>query len=200
MSSSSSRNIQDPTKIVFRRRDRLRLAASLASSILQFHGSWLKAQWRTKDILLRTSESRNKAPDSIYLAQQKPENADQSGTPASEQNNSLSTHLIRNEILFPLGLALVELSLGQTIASMRKPEDDDPVEAVANLKTAVRLLSDVLNESGMRYEEVVDKCLVWPGRKDTKFDDEDFQRTMFDSIISPLLEDLKIFEGEYQIH
>jgi hypothetical protein len=149
--------------------------------------------------MLRTSESRNKAAGSIYLVQQTPENADQRGTLTS-QENSLSTHLIRNKILFPLGLALVELSLGQTIASLQKPEDDDSVEAVANLKTALRLLPDVLNESGIRYEEVVDRCLVWPGRKDIKFDDEEFQRTMFDSIISPLLEDLKIFEGEYQIH
>jgi hypothetical protein len=64
--SSNGMKLQDPTKIL-RRRDRLRLAASLASSVLQFHGSWLKAQWRMKDIMLRTSESRNKTPDSIYL-------------------------------------------------------------------------------------------------------------------------------------
>jgi hypothetical protein len=101
---------------------------------------------------------------------------------------------------FPLGLALVELSLGQTIASLRKPEDDDPVEAVVNLKTAQRLLPDVLNESGMGYQEVVDKCLIWPVRKDIEVDDEEFQKTMFESIILPLLEDLKHFEGEYQIH
>lgn len=199
MSSSGSRNIQSPSKIVLRRRDRLRLAASLASSILRFHGSWMKAHWRTKDIMLRLSEDGNKAPDFIYLAQQTPENADQPATLMSQQN-SLSTHLIRNEILFPLGLALVELSLGQTIASLRKPEDDDPVDAVANLKTALRNLPDVRNESGIVYEEVVDKCFFWPGRKDIEFDDEDFQRTMFELIVLPLLEDLKHFEGKYQIH
>lgn len=197
MSSSSPRDIQDSSKIVLRRRDRLRLAASLSSGILQFHGSWLKAQWRTKDIMLRRrSESQNKSLDSIYLVQQTPpENANQVGTPTAQQN-SPPTHLIRNEILFPLVLALVELSLGQTIASLRKPEDGDPVEAVANLKTAHRLLPDVLNESGIGYQEVVDKCLVWPGRKDVKFDDEEFQRTVFQSIITPLVEDLKHFEGE----
>lgn len=199
MSSSGSRNIQGPSKIVLRRRDRLRLAASLASSTLRFHGSWMRAHWRTKDIMLRPSEDGNNAPDFIYLAQQTPENADQPATPMSQQN-SLSTHLIRNETLFPLGLALVELSLGQTIASLRKPEDDDPVDAVANLKTALRNLQDVRNESGIVYEEVVDKCFFWPSRKDIKFDDEDFQRTMFELIVLPLLEDLKHFEGKYQIH
>lgn len=199
MSSSSSRNIHDPSKIVLRRRDRLRLAASLASSILQFHGNWMRKHWRTKDIMLRANESGNKAPDSIYLVPQTPENASQPITPTSQQN-SLSTPLIRNEILFPLGLALVELSLGQTLTSLRKAEDDDPVEAVANLKTALRHLPDVRNESGILYEEVVDKCLTWPGRKDIKFDDEEFQRTMFESIVLPLLEDLKHFEGPYSIY
>lgn len=47
--SSNGMKLQDPTQIL-RRGDRLRLAASLASSVLQFHGSWLKAQWRTKNI------------------------------------------------------------------------------------------------------------------------------------------------------
>lgn len=194
-SSSNALKPQDPSKKVLRRRDRLQLAASLASSVLQFHGSWLKTQWGTQDILLRTGEARKKVADSIYLIQRTPSLPNRLDTPMSQQN-STSTHLIRNEILFPLGLALVELSLGQTIASLRKPEDDDPVEVVSKLKTASRHLLDVRNESGMRYEEVVDKCLLWPDRKDTNLDNEQFQRMMLDSIILPLLEDLKYFDGE----
>jgi hypothetical protein len=35
----------------FSRRDRLFLAAIIASNVLQFHGTWLKSYWRSRDIL-----------------------------------------------------------------------------------------------------------------------------------------------------
>ena len=108
--------------------------------------------------------------------------------------------LIRSEVLFPLGLALVELSLGQTLASMREPEDDDADEAVADLKTASRLVNDVSYESGGRYGDVVKKCLFWHGLEDTNLDNEDLQQAVFELIVSPLLEDYKDFEGKSRIH
>jgi hypothetical protein len=74
------------------------------------------------------------------------------------------------------------------------------VEGVANVKTATRVLPDVRNESGLRYEEVVDKCLFWPGRKDTEFDDEELQKAVFESIVTPLSDDLRNFEGRSKIY
>lgn len=38
------------------------------------------------------------------------------------------------------------------------------------------------------------------GKFAVNLEDEDFQKAVFDSIVSPLLEDLKDFEGEDQIH
>jgi hypothetical protein len=38
-------------RILFNRRDRLFLAAKLACSVLQLHGSWLKRYWRARDIM-----------------------------------------------------------------------------------------------------------------------------------------------------
>ncbi|KAJ5697545.1 hypothetical protein N7488_011229 [Penicillium malachiteum] len=56
--------------------------------------------------------------------------------------------LIQSDILFPLGLVLIELSLCQTLEALRMPEDDDNVEADMNLKTATRLLPVVGAQSG----------------------------------------------------
>jgi hypothetical protein len=108
--------------------------------------------------------------------------------------------LIRSEVLFPLGLALVELSLGQTLASLRGPEDNDSDEAIADLKTASRLITEVCYESGGRYGDVVKKCLFWPGLEDANLDNEELQQAVFESIVSPLLEDYKDFEGKSRIH
>jgi hypothetical protein len=108
--------------------------------------------------------------------------------------------LIRSKILFPLGLSLVELSLGQPLAEMREPEDNDADEAVADLKIASRLIKDVCYESGGRYGDVVEKCLFWHGPEATDLDNEDLQQVVFELIVSPLVEDFKCFEGNSRIY
>lgn len=192
--SSNSIRLHTKGGFMFNRRDRLCLAANLACSVLQFHGSWLKAHWASRDILFAKSEGGNKALlDHPYLSWHVLSSPEDSNT--STQLHRTTTALIRNEILFPLGLVLLELSLCQTISALHAPEDDDPVEAVAKLKTASRHLQDVYCESGTRYGDVVDKCLFWSGTRDAKLDDEEFQRNVFDTIVMPLLDDVRAFEG-----
>jgi hypothetical protein len=184
--------------IVFNRRDRLFLAMTLACSVLQLHGSWLKAQWRSRDIIFAEHEDSDKAMlENPYISWQVSNNED--GLQAPPLKRTLSA-LIRSEVLFPLGLALVELSLGQTLASMREPEDDDADEVVVDLKTASRLIAEVSCESGGRYSDVVKKCLFWHGSEDVNLDNEDLQQAVFESVVSPLLEDYKDFEGKARIH
>lgn len=83
---------------------------------------------------------------------------------------------------------------------MRESEDHDVDDAVIDLKTASRLIGDVCCESGGRYGDVVKKCLFWHGSEDANLDNEDLQQAVFESIVSPLLEDYKDFEGKSRIH
>lgn len=55
--TKSSNYFQKPTadRFLLTLKQRLRLAVNLASGVLQFHGSWLKADWRAKDIMFNTS-------------------------------------------------------------------------------------------------------------------------------------------------
>lgn len=179
---------------IFSRHDRLILAATLASSVLRFHDSWLKSQWRSRDILFaKWKDGGESLVNHPYLSGHevsKPEGSDLTTT---------TTNLIRNEVLFPLGLALVELSLCQSISALRTTQDNDAVEAVANLKIASRVLDRVYSESGCRYGDVVDQCLWWPATRSTKMDDDEFQQLVFQRVVSPLFEDLKDFEGKSRI-
>ncbi|CAG7940008.1 unnamed protein product [Penicillium nalgiovense] len=113
------------------------------------------------------------------------ENIKQKATPA----------LIRSEILFPLGLALVELSLCQTLESLRTLEDGDHIEAHTDLKTAARHLSSVEMESGEEYGRVVERCLFWPGIKESTLDNEQMQDEVFQLIVLSLMGNLKNFEA-----
>ncbi|KIX96001.1 uncharacterized protein Z520_08256 [Fonsecaea multimorphosa CBS 102226] len=180
---------------VFSRRDRLFLPATLASTVLRFHGSWLKPEWRSRDILFpKPTDNSKPLIEQPYLSGHE---ITTSATTAPI-SRSTTTTLIRNDVLFPLGLALIELSLCQTISSLRAAEDDDCVEANANLKTASRVLDHVYSESGGRYGDVVAKCLFWSETRISKIDEE-FQQLVFQNIVSPLLEDLKDFEGKSRI-
>jgi hypothetical protein len=182
---------------VFNRRDRLFLATTLACSVLQLHGSWLKDQWRSRDIVFaKEKESKKAMLEYPYISWYVSKNED--GLQPPPLKRTLSS-LIRSQVLFPLGLALVELSLGQTLASMREPEDHDVDDAVTDLKTASRLIGDVCCESGGRYGDVAKKCLFWHGSEDANLDSEDLQQAVFELIVSPLLEDYKDFEGKSRI-
>jgi hypothetical protein len=182
---------------LFSRRDRLFLAATLASSVLQFHGSWLKSYWRSRDILFPKPEDTSKTVvEHPYLAGHGVSKAPTTTDPATR---TITNPLIPSDILFPLGLVLVELSLCQSISMLRTPDDEDVVEAYANLKTATRLLNRVYAESGFKYGDVVTQCLRWSETRNSSADDEDFQELVFQKIVSPLVEDLRDFEGKGRI-
>ncbi|OQE89733.1 hypothetical protein PENNAL_c0013G11372 [Penicillium nalgiovense] len=168
---------------------RLRVAVNLACSVVQFHGSWLKSQWRSRDIMFTSTSSGD--IDKPYVRWNVGSDLDT----WSMCRDKPTFSLIQSEILFPLGLVLVELSLCQTLEALRIPEDDDRVEAYVNLKTATRLLQVVEEQSGAEYEKVARRCLLWPGTKEPTLESEKMQDEIFQLIISPLVENLRNFEG-----
>ncbi|CAG8019503.1 unnamed protein product [Penicillium olsonii] len=106
--------------------------------------------------------------------------------------------LIRNEILFPLGLVLVELSLCQPLELLRSAEDSDQNEATANLKTAARLLKYVNLESGLEYGDVVEQCLFGSWNAGSTLEDETMQDEIYQRIVAPLAENLNSFVSRSQ--
>jgi hypothetical protein len=187
----SSNYFKAPTsdRFLLTRKQRLRLAVNLACSVLQFHGSWLKSHWRAKDIMFKTSADI----DSPFVQWNIGNEGDVWGK--GKGKGRISSPLIQSDILFPLGLILVELSLCQTLEVLRTAEDEDQMEACADLKTAARFVNLVEQQSGSDYKKVVKACLFWPGSEEFNLDNEEMQDNMFRLIISPLIENLRIFEG-----
>lgn len=174
--------------IVFNRRDRLQLAAELAYSVLQFHGNWLRANWNSHDIMFHKGHTDPKKilrPFLVLSISERPE---------ATVGPTLSS-VIRNRTLFPLGLALIELSLCRTITALKIPEDENPDEEVTLLKTANRCLNHVYVESGSRYGDVVQQCLFWSHTPETNLDCEELQDLFFQHIMVPLQNDVKDFDG-----
>lgn len=187
--------IQSPDELS--RRDRLYLATLLASSVLQLHGTWLQKQWGTQDILfIRSAGSGYLQYEHPYLLH------GIASTPQECLNRSVSKLYIgadrckvSNYILLPLALALTELSLGRAMSTLYRDEDRDLSGGVSYFNTAARLLREVYLESGSNYGDVVKECLYWPRRKGDDPEDRQFDESVFDTIVSPLLKDFDYFEG-----
>lgn len=175
-----------------RRKDRLYIAVTLASSVLQLDGTlWLKRQWRSGDILFLPLEdltaSRSRVDFAHPYVSLKVSPKDANTALIADAGRSTVAHRISSEILFALGITLTELCFGQNIYDMRVQEDIDPSEIMTNFNTASRLTSYVYEESGGRYGDVGRRCLTCPfDVRDASFDNEEFQEAIFDSIVTPL--------------
>ncbi|GIJ85144.1 hypothetical protein Asppvi_004000 [Aspergillus pseudoviridinutans] len=167
-------------KYIFSRRDRLILAVNLACSVMQFHGNWLRKYWRARDIMF--IKEKFDPSEHPYVV------CDIASQPSMDKNQE-SSPLIRSEVLFPLGLILVELSLCRNLESLRTLEDADPLEAVTNLKTAARYLPVVEMESGLRYGQVVKWCLFGSDTGNTTLEDE-MQEEVFQNVVARLVENV----------
>ncbi|KAJ5633085.1 hypothetical protein N7490_009424 [Penicillium lividum] len=192
-SSSNLLEVQRSGGYLFSHEDRLRLAVNLASNVLQFHGNWLRSPWQATDIMFL--EPLHTSVTTPYVVWDIGDSATGAST-ANMCQEHLNTSLIRSKILFPLGIVLVELSLGHTLRSLRIPEDYDQNEANTDLKTAARLLNSyyVTSQSGPEYHAVVERCLFWNGSQSLTLENDEMQDEIYQQIVLPLVENLKSFE------
>ena len=186
------------------RRDRLYIAMTLASSVLQLDGTdWLSKRWRSKDILFLPLEDQGTMTWRIdfsnpYIAWQGVSRNRVIGTQAESDVPSAIRH-IRHDYLFALGCTLTELSLNQRLYDMRTPDDVEPVEAMTDFNTAMRLVDAVYAESGTKWGDVVLRCLTCPfnlrNLRDLTIDNEEFQEAIYNDVLTPLRQDLENFDG-----
>ena len=102
-----------------------------------------------------------------------------------------------NEPLFFLGVTLVELLHGHRLEDMRIAEDVNASdEFVTTVQTVSRVLDSLASESGQRYADVVSHCIRCPYRTaSTSFDSQEFQHAVIETVVLPLMQELKGFEG-----
>lgn len=169
------------------RRDRLYIAASLACGVIQFCGNWLKPWWDSSDVhLAAASDGGNVLLESLYLSWP----LSTTRTIQRPLNDTKYSDIGGNRLL-PLGLALVELSLGKRLHTLLNLEDENQDTLVSKFKAASWLIRMVYMESGTNYADAVNSCLSWSALCLEKR----FEERVFDTIVSPLLRDLANFEG-----
>jgi len=180
------------------RKDRLQIAVVLASSVLQLDGtSWLQRGWSSVDIFFHYKDGQVSEHTYPYLAWQRCCSTDLA---CSLESLSISNHMIRSDVLLALGLTLVELCFGKTLADMRKPEDVDANQIATRLRTATRLHPRVYDEMGIPYGDVVRRCLFQLfDVRELSLDIEEVQQKVLDDVVAPLVDDLNDFNGYLKI-
>lgn len=193
LGSPNQRSIPNDSKgISLSRRDRLFIAATLASSAVKFDGSWLKKCWRSRDIFFLQHDWPTAETKHPYLSWRV-----LVGENLHEEELApiapMPIDSIHKEILFPLGVTLIELSLARTWADIGSANHGKSRETTSNLEETLRLVYD---ESGLHYGDAVRSCLFW--RTDSRgrgFDDDDCLLSVFEQIVSPLIDTWRDFEG-----
>lgn len=190
--STPGQNLMGSGKILYRG-DRLIIALTIASSVLQLYKTpWLRENWNKNDI--KISESAKDAyHEQTYISGSFPGTVCQTFT----QENSLA-HLARNESLFALGILLIELCFGRPLETMR--DDRDPLGAnsvpdiMTDWSTAKRMMEAVDNEAGMRYGDVVRRCIYCEfDKRSTTLEDDGFRQAVYDGVVAPLEDDIRFF-------
>lgn len=190
------------------RRDRLYIAVTLASSVLQLDGtSWLKRFWSSGDIFFLPTGDPKLAKPRIDFAHPyvswKVSPHDEHGGSIADVAQTPLNYQIRNESLLALGITLIELSLRQSISELRTPEDGRPTDTMTNFRTTSRLIDDVYDESGDQYGDVVQRCLHCPfnlqNLRNYDLDNEEFEGLVFHDIFTPLRQGFEDFEGRSKI-
>ena len=183
------------------RSDRLRIAVTLASSVLQLNGtSWLESKWSSKDIFFHEKSDQKGNPSYWYPYLPWKLCMTDCNIPGPFDSLSRGKYVTRSEVLLALGLTLIELCFGKTLAEMHIPEDGDRSEAVTEMKTGHRLCRYVYDEMGTLYGDVVRRCLYQPfDVRDMSLDNEELQQRVFDDIVTPLSDDLTNFSGGSRI-
>lgn len=179
------------------RRERLYIAAGLACGVVQYHGNWLKEYRDSADIHLPVQGDDGTddiSATNLYLSWLLNSQPGPSGAAAIKYLRR--SPLVQDQILFPLGIALVELSLGKSIISLRSPQDEQADEDSTRFNTAFRVLKEVQQESGCDHRDTVKSCLCGLGVDEPCLETEEFQERVLKTVVAPLLVDLAHFEGK----
>ena len=143
--------------------EKLRLAKSLATAVLQYHATpWLKISWRSEDIFFCDSDEDSIPKGKLLLTA--PHVNVKVNTPAgqlSQASTSKPRDFIRNPLLFGLGVLLIEIANSSTIQGLQQPSDleDGRENQHTEYHVAKRLAKSLGREMGASYGKVVQKLL-----------------------------------------
>ena len=173
----------------------MQIAKRLAIAVLQFQATaWLGESWSSQEVWIPHS-----ANDSASICEdgQGPflnvsiRNAP--GPSASSSKNPSRT-VVRNPLLFDLGVMMLELAYQKPLVELRKPQDTGQYEDHnTDYFTADRIRHQVSRYMGPRYAEVARKCIHCDFEQDSDLNRTELQEGFHQNVICVLEELEEVF-------
>ena len=163
------------------------LAFTLASSVLQLYNTpWLPTVWGSNDIFMLRTTAGSILPSQFYVSQT-------FDSPPPQVAKLKKHRCVKNEMVFALGVALLELSYGQPLLSLKTPDDlnDQVIEdSVTEVSIATRLANRIHEREMENYAKPVLRCVgcnfdTFP----CDLNDRSFREKFFNSVVRPLRND-----------
>lgn len=150
-------------------RDRLHLAFTLALSLLQLHSSpWITKRWRSRDVVLFREDKQRWSPY-VSAAFNAVGRGPFSNT--STEATSDRSPILKSSAIFSLGVVLLEIGRSRLLLEPKMSEDGTDTAAKGDtaeseMRERLEACSQVLKKSvaqelGPRYQDVVEKCIIW---------------------------------------
>jgi hypothetical protein len=175
----------------FPKRDRVRLAVTLASSVLQLHKTpWLDDNWGIDNIYF-VERPGCTAYNYPFVSRGLDAGSSSSQPTVPKQLG----RMIRNQPLFALGVALIELWYGESLPELHEDEDGplDPPDLQSSLltrfNTADRLADELADDAGTKYSDAVRRCIRCDfSLRVNNLEDVQFQKAVFHGVVAKLKE------------
>lgn len=164
------------------------MALTLASMVLHLHDTpWLEDTWSMNDIHI--VDPKTLLTDQPYVSR----NFSASSSPNPPMQQPVKKlQIIRNSVVFALGVALLEISYGKVLSSFETPNDIDEGgrQDLTNLSIAYRLVEGLPGQELPQYANATRRCIY------CDFDslvcslkNVDFRERFYQGVIVPLQKD-----------
>lgn len=187
--SSEENGAPHPIAVKLGLRDKYDLAVILATSVLQLHTTgWLDDSGWKEDVRFVRARGKNSPVGYAYIQKRFDRRLSQTPSPTRPAGPA-----VRNELIFWLGVTLIELSLGKPLAWFQTEDDlgyQQERNIITDLCIARRLLkADVHANEGDRYTETVNRCIncIFEGLEPS-LEDAKFRQAFYEGVVVPLRE------------
>ena len=181
--------------------ERLGLAKNLAIAVLQYHSTpWLRLSWRSDDILFFGANNITQMQEIPNLSAPHL-NAKVKGPDVQPSRASTvpPRTIARNQVLFSLGVVLLEIAYAASLESLKQDSDlsNGQEDRYTDFFTARRLAKSKHSVMGITYHNIVEQLVecVFPSGDD--LNNDQLQAAFHNDIICPLTE---LEEGFRKFH
>ncbi|KAF1954594.1 hypothetical protein CC80DRAFT_595012 [Byssothecium circinans] len=168
-------------------RERCNYAVQLASAVIQlFDTSWLRQSWTLDDVYVNRNDNDCQVYIPIWF----------DGRTRTHRTSAAMPVFVKNQVVFALGVALLELTYGKEIEFFAKEEDLDcnkQPHALTQYIIADRLTKEVQETETPRFARAIAKCIC-PASDTYDFDlsNEGYRNRFYADVLQPLEQDYKL--------